>query len=125
MPGGLALAQAAGTGPYIDPDFRQLNTWIIIHPDDTATFFVGKTDLGQGTGTAFRQIMGDELDMAYARTRLVMGTTDIARSGRLGRLRRHQTDGWPMRRVAAGKTAATRRIGQPSRWMASEPPEPP
>ena len=36
--------------------------------DNTATFFVGKTDLGQGTGTAFRQLMADELDMAYDRT---------------------------------------------------------
>ena len=56
-------------------------------PDNTATFYVGKTDLGQGTGTAFRQIMADELDMAYERTSVVMGThRRHRRSGRLGRL---------------------------------------
>jgi len=54
----------------------QLDTWIVIHPDNTATFFVGKTDGGQGTGTAFRQMMCDELDIAYDKTRLVMGRTD-------------------------------------------------
>src|SRR4051794_2867268 len=44
-------------GLYPDPDFRQLDSWIVIHSDGTATFYVGKTDCGQGTGTAFRQIM--------------------------------------------------------------------
>jgi hypothetical protein len=64
IPGGRAFAQAVGAGPYPDRDFRQLDTWIVIHPDNTATFFVGKTDGGQGTGTAFRQMMCDELDLA-------------------------------------------------------------
>ena len=49
----------------------------MIHPDNTATFYVGKTDGGQGTGTAFRQMMCDELDIAYDKTSLVMGSTDI------------------------------------------------
>src|SRR5688572_3090395 len=49
-------------GPYPDPDCPQLDSWIVIKAHNTATFFVGKTDLGQGTGTAFRQIMSDELD---------------------------------------------------------------
>src|SRR5262249_57416027 len=71
-------------------------------PDNTATFFVGKTDLGQGTGTAFRQIMSDELDMAYERTSVVMGSTDnTVDQGGSGGSDALQTDGWPMRRVAA------------------------
>ena len=45
-------AADARAGPYPDPDFRQLDSWIVIHEDDTATFYVGKTDCGQGTGTA-------------------------------------------------------------------------
>ena len=53
----LRQPAAQGAGPYPDPDFLQLDSWIVIRPDNTATFFVGKTDLGQGTGTAFRQIM--------------------------------------------------------------------
>ena len=77
-PAGAAAAQARlGAGPYPDPDFRQLDSWIVIRQDNTATFYVGKTDLGQGTGTAFRQIMSDELDIAYDRTTVVMGNTDI------------------------------------------------
>jgi CO/xanthine dehydrogenase Mo-binding subunit len=96
-----ALAQAPA-GPYVDPDFRQLDSWIVIRQDNTATFYVGKTDLGQGTGTAFRQIMSDELDIAYDATSCVMGTTDLTvDQGGSGGSDALQTDGWPMRRVAA------------------------
>jgi nicotinate dehydrogenase subunit B len=102
IPSGPVLAQAVGAGPYPDPDFRQLDTWIVIHPDNTATFFVGKTDGGQGTGTAFRQMMCDELDIAYDKTSLVMGSTDITPDqGGSGGSDAIERDGWPMRRVAA------------------------
>ena len=90
------------SGPYPDPDFRQLDSWIVIRPDNTATFFVGKTDLGQGTGTAFRQIMADELDIAFENTSCVMGSTDVTvDQGGSGGSDALQTDGYPMRRVAA------------------------
>jgi CO/xanthine dehydrogenase Mo-binding subunit len=89
-------------GPYPDPDFRQIDSWIVIHEDNTATFYVGKTDCGQGTGTAFRQMMADELDMPYERTVCIMGSTDITvDQGGSGGSDAIQTDGWPMRRVAA------------------------
>src|SRR5262245_62487237 len=94
------LAQA--NGPYPDPDFRQLDSWIVIHENNTATFYVGKTDCGQGTGTAFRQMMADELDIDYDKTACVMGSTDVTvDQGGSGGSDAIQTDGWPMRRVAA------------------------
>jgi nicotinate dehydrogenase subunit B len=99
-PFGQAAAQAAGL--YPDPDFRQLDSWIVVHEDNTATFYVGKTDCGQGTGTAFRQMMSDELDIAYDKTTCIMGSTDITvDQGGSGGSDAIQTDGWPMRRVAA------------------------
>jgi nicotinate dehydrogenase subunit B len=100
----LAAVQAGaqGAGPYPDLDFRQLDSWIVIRENNTATFYVGKTDLGQGTGTAFRQIMADELDMAYDSTSCVMGNTDVTvDQGGSGGSDALQVDGWPMRRVAA------------------------
>jgi nicotinate dehydrogenase subunit B len=94
------IAQTAS--PYPDPDFRQLDSWIAIHENNTATFYVGKTDCGQGTGTAFRQMMSDELDIAYDKTTCVMGSTDnTVDQGGSGGSDAIQTDGWPMRRVAA------------------------
>jgi CO/xanthine dehydrogenase Mo-binding subunit len=93
---------AQAPGPYPDPNFRQLDSWIVIHQDNTATFYVGKTDCGQGTGTAFRQMMADELDIAYASTTCIMGSTDVTvDQGGSGGSDAIQTDGWPMRRVAA------------------------
>jgi CO/xanthine dehydrogenase Mo-binding subunit len=100
--GDIVLDAQGGPGPYPDLDYRQLDSWITIRPDNTATFFVGKTDLGQGTGTAFRQIMADELDMPYDKTSCVMGVTDLTvDQGGSGGSDALQTDGYPMRRVAA------------------------
>ena len=100
--GGEEAAAAQQVGPYPDPDFRQLDTWVAIHADNTATFYVGKTDCGQGTGTAFRQMMADELDIAYTDTSLVMGSTDVTPDqGGSGGSDGIERDGWPMRRVAA------------------------
>src|SRR3990172_835186 len=97
-----AAAAAQAAGPYPDPDFRQLDSWIVIHEDSTATFYVGKTDGGQGTGTAFRQMMSDELDIAYDKTSLIMGSTDVTvDQGGSGGSDAIEVDGWPMRRVAA------------------------
>ena len=104
--GPLAAAGVQGgraqAGLYPDPDFRQLDSWIVIHQDNTATFYVGKTDCSQGTGTAFRQMMSDELDIAYDSTSLIMGSTDVTPDqGGSGGSDAIQRDGWPMRRVAA------------------------
>ncbi|MCA9737632.1 MAG: xanthine dehydrogenase family protein molybdopterin-binding subunit [Gemmatimonadetes bacterium] len=93
----------AGTaGPYPDPDFRQLDSWLVVHEDGSATFYVGKTDGGQGTGTAFRQLMCDELDLAFERSTLVMGRTDLTvDQGGSGGSDAVERDATPARRVAA------------------------
>ena len=103
VPWSVAQTVAAeGAGPYPDPDFRQLDSWIVIHENSTATFYVGKTDGGQGTGTAFRQMMCDELDIAFDQTDLIMGATDLTvDQGGSGGSDGIERDGWPMRRVAA------------------------
>src|SRR6202166_4941294 len=101
---GMAQAGAAANaaGPYPDPDFHQLNSWIVIHEDNTATFYVGKTDCGQGTGTSFRQLMSDELDIAFDQTACIMGSTDnTVDQGGSGGSTAMERDAWPMRRAAA------------------------
>jgi CO/xanthine dehydrogenase Mo-binding subunit len=89
-------------GPYPDVDFHQLDSWIVIHEDSSAIFYVGKTDCGQGTGTSFRQLMADELDVAYDKTTCIMGSTDITvDQGGSGGSTAMERDSWPMRRAAA------------------------
>ena len=70
-----AAAQAAGPYPTIGPDPRELDSFIAVAQDGTVTLYLGKTDNGQGTGTALKQMMADELDVAYEKTRVVMGDT--------------------------------------------------
>ncbi len=92
----------ANSDPYPDVDFHQLDSWIVVREDGSATFYVGKTDCGQGTGTSFRQIMSDELDVAYDKTACIMGSTDITvDQGGSGGSTAMERDSWPMRRVAA------------------------
>ncbi|HTS77139.1 MAG TPA: molybdopterin cofactor-binding domain-containing protein [Bryobacteraceae bacterium] len=99
---GVRTGKAQGAGPYPDVDFLELDSWIAIHPDNSATFSVGKTDCGQGTGTSFRQIMADELDIAFEKTTCVMGSTDITvDQGGSGGSTAMERDSWPMRRAAA------------------------
>jgi len=98
----LLTAQTAAPGPYIDPDYHQLDSWVVIHQNNTATFYVGKTDCGQGTGTGFRQLMSDELDIAYDQTTCIMGSTDnTVDQGGSGGSTAMERDSWPMRRAAA------------------------
>jgi CO/xanthine dehydrogenase Mo-binding subunit len=100
--GARSSSAAQATGPYPDPDFHQLDSWIVIHENNTATFYVGKTDCGQGTGTSFRQLMSDELDIAFDRTTCIMGSTDITvDQGGSGGSTAMERDSWPMRRAAA------------------------
>jgi nicotinate dehydrogenase subunit B len=101
---GASSIEAAGPndGPYPEANFRQLDSWVVIHEDSTATFYVGKTDCGQGTGTAFRQLMADELDIPFSSTRLIMGSTDVTvDQGGSGGSNAIEVSAWPMRRVAA------------------------
>jgi nicotinate dehydrogenase subunit B len=77
---GIAESTAAAPqaeGPYltIGPDPRELDSFIAVAQDGTVTLYLGKTDNGQGTGTALKQMMADELDVAYEKTRVVMGDT--------------------------------------------------
>lgn len=114
-----AFPQTPSPGPYRDPDFRQLDSWIVIHQNNTATFYVGKTDPGQGTGTAFRQLMADELDIAFDQTTCIMGSTDITvNQGGSGGSTALEYDSIPMRRAAAEARRvllemASKRLGAP------------
>jgi CO/xanthine dehydrogenase Mo-binding subunit len=65
-----AVAQADG-GPKLAPD--QLDSWIAINPDGSATAFFGKIDCAQGTDVGIRQIVAEELDLPYERVAVVMG----------------------------------------------------
>jgi len=70
------IAQTRGTvaGP---PDARQIDTWLAIHADNTATVYVGFAELGQGASTALLQIAADELDLDMSQIKSVRLDTNV------------------------------------------------
>ncbi|MGV2288119.1 molybdopterin cofactor-binding domain-containing protein [Trinickia sp. YCB016] len=70
-----AFAQAEPNLPIDLRTNRRLDGWIRIDFDGTVTIFTGKAELGQGILTALAQIAADELDVDFARIRMVSADT--------------------------------------------------
>ncbi|HEX7390878.1 MAG TPA: molybdopterin cofactor-binding domain-containing protein [Acidiphilium sp.] len=71
----LAAAKLPPTADGTPPDAAKLSAWLAVHPDNTATLFTGKVEVGTGTQTALAQIAAEELDFPIDRMNVVMGTT--------------------------------------------------
>jgi nicotinate dehydrogenase subunit B len=69
-------AQERGTkaGP---PDAKQIDTWLAIHADNTATIYIGFAELGQGNSTALLQIAAEELDLDMSQLKSVRLDTNV------------------------------------------------
>lgn len=64
--------QLGGTAvPALEPDPGQIDTWIAIHADNTATIFIGHHEIGQGISTSLLQIAAEELDLDMAQVKSV------------------------------------------------------
>ena len=53
----------------------RLDSWLAVNADGSVTAAVGKIEAGMGIGTAFAQIVAEELDVPVARVRIHMGDT--------------------------------------------------
>jgi CO/xanthine dehydrogenase Mo-binding subunit len=68
---GARIAKGA-EDPYHSPGPPPLNavdSWLVVHADNTVTLKPGKEELGQGTGTALLMIAAEELDVAMSQIR--------------------------------------------------------
>jgi nicotinate dehydrogenase subunit B len=72
----LGQEPARGTvaGP---PDAKQVDTWLAIHADNTATVYIGFAELGQGNSTALLQVAAEELDMDMSQLKTVRLDTNV------------------------------------------------
>ncbi|MDT8398113.1 MAG: molybdopterin cofactor-binding domain-containing protein [Pseudomonadales bacterium] len=63
-----ATAQSTSTDGFQSgpPDAEQIDSWIAIHSDNTATLYMGFAELGQGCSTALLQVAAEELDLAMS-----------------------------------------------------------
>lgn len=76
--GDALLAQAPTRGVVAGPpDPRQIDTWLAIHADNTATVYIGFAELGQGTSTALLQIAAEELDLDMSQLKSVRLDTNV------------------------------------------------
>ena len=54
---------------------NQIDSWLIVHNDNTVTVMTGKVELGTGVSTSLRQIVADELDFPFDKIRWIQGDT--------------------------------------------------
>src|SRR5262249_21841954 len=66
--------RGAVAGP---PDPKQIDTWLAIHADNTATVYIGFAELGQGNSTALLQVAADELDLDMSQIKTVRLDTNV------------------------------------------------
>jgi CO/xanthine dehydrogenase Mo-binding subunit len=58
-------------------DLRQIDTWLAIHADNTATVYIGFAELGQGASTALLQVAAEELDLDMTQVKSVQLDTNV------------------------------------------------
>ncbi len=69
-----AQERGSKAGP---PDAKQIDTWLAIHADNTATIYIGFAELGQGNSTALLQIAAEELDLEMSQLKSVRLDTNV------------------------------------------------
>jgi nicotinate dehydrogenase subunit B len=74
--GAQAVAATRGgiAGP---PDPKQIDTWLAVHADNTATVYIGYVELGQGSTTSLLQIAAEELDLDMSQVSTIRLDTNI------------------------------------------------
>ena len=72
-----AAAPTAGTAPFgpLNVSAGDIDSWLAVAKDGAVTVFTGKVELGTGTLTASRQIVAEELDVAFSATSIVQAIT--------------------------------------------------
>lgn len=77
----VAFAQAptlSGAPPTGKPiDNSEVDSFIVMHADGTATVYMGKVDVGTGLRTAVAQLVAEELGMSAERITVIDGDTGI------------------------------------------------
>ncbi len=54
---------------------NQIDSWLIVHNDNSITVMTGKVELGTGVSTALRQIVAEELDFPFEKIRWIQADT--------------------------------------------------
>ena len=71
-----ANAQGGGPSPG-SPAIGQVDSWLAIGADESIVAYSGKEELGQGISTAQQQLAAEELDVPFARVKLIYCDTAL------------------------------------------------
>ena len=111
---------AASPETIAAPSPSRLDSWLRIDKEGIVHVFTGKPEIGMGVGTAYAQIVAEELDVPVDRVVLVMGdTASTANQGGVGGSTSIMLGSKPLRNAAANARylltqLASRRLGVPA-----------
>src|SRR6202051_2603751 len=111
---------AAAPETFAAPSPSRLDSWLRIDKEEIVHIFTGKPEIGMGVGTAYSQIVAEELDVTLDRIQLVMGdTASTTNQGGVGGSTSIMLGSKPLRNAAANARylltqLASRRLGVPS-----------
>jgi nicotinate dehydrogenase subunit B len=77
---GAKAAEAAGGDPfdsYGPYDPQQIDSWLVIHSDNSADVKLGKVELGQGAMTGLLMIAAEELDLDLGQVKPITNDTNV------------------------------------------------
>lgn len=103
---GIGADGRASAAPTAAADF-QPNAWLIVHPDETVTIFVAKSEMGQGVATGMPTLVADELNVPMSAVRIAFAPAEPAYQTGIGNLQitggsESTALSWlPLRRVGA------------------------
>jgi nicotinate dehydrogenase subunit B len=111
---------AASPETIAAPSPSRLDSWLRINKEGIVHVFTGKPEIGMGVGTAYAQIVAEELDVPVDRVVLTMGdTASTANQGGVGGSTSIMLGSKPLRNAAANARylltqLASRRLGVPA-----------
>jgi nicotinate dehydrogenase subunit B len=111
---------AASPETIAAPPPSRLDSWLRIDKEGIVHVFTGKPEIGMGVGTAYAQIVAEELDVPLARVVLIMGdTASTANQGGVGGSTSIMLGSKPLRNAAANARymltqLASQRLGVPA-----------
>jgi len=111
---------AASTETIAAPSPSRLDSWLRIDKEGIVHVFTGKPEIGMGVGTAYAQIVAEELDVSLDHVVLVMGdTASTANQGGVGGSTSIMMGSKPLRNAAANARylltqLASKRLGVPA-----------
>lgn len=63
----FGFAIPIGGGAQAQPATKEINAWVVIHPDDKVVIRIARSEMGQGTLTGLAQLVAEELNCDWAK----------------------------------------------------------